>query len=149
MSRTQVQLLYNRFKEGREDVNDNARPGRPNTSTTEENIEAMKKMTLDNRQITMIEVANDVGISFGSCQTIFMDVLGMKLALAKIVPKLLNFKQKQRRIDIAQEMFTMFNGNTDLLKKVITHDKSWVYGYDIETKVQTSPFATKNRNRRC
>ena len=44
MSRTQVQLWYNRFKECREDVNDNARSGRPSTSTTDENIEAMKEM---------------------------------------------------------------------------------------------------------
>ena len=34
MSRMQVQLWYNRFKEGREDVNDDARPGRPSTPTT-------------------------------------------------------------------------------------------------------------------
>ena len=50
MSRIQVQLCYNRFKEGREDVNDDARPGRPSTSTTDENIEALKKMILDNRR---------------------------------------------------------------------------------------------------
>ena len=30
----------------------------------------------------------------------------------------------------------------DLLKKVITVNKSWAYGYDIETKVQSSRFAT-------
>ena len=29
ISRTQVQLWYNRLKEGREDVNDDGRPGRP------------------------------------------------------------------------------------------------------------------------
>ena len=29
IGRTQVQLWYNRFKESREDVNDDARPGRP------------------------------------------------------------------------------------------------------------------------
>ena len=34
MSRTQVQLWYNRLKEGREDVKDDARPGLPSTSTT-------------------------------------------------------------------------------------------------------------------
>ena len=60
MSRTQVQLWYNRFKEGRED----ARP---------ESIKAVKKMIVDNRRITR-EVADDVGISFGSCQAIFTDV---------------------------------------------------------------------------
>ena len=41
MSRTQVQLLYNRFKEG-QDVNDDASPGRPNKLTTDRNIEAVK-----------------------------------------------------------------------------------------------------------
>ena len=69
MNGTQVQLWYNRLKESREDVNDNARPNRPRTSTTDENIEV------------------------GSCQAIFMDVLGKKRAAAKIVPKLQNFEQ--------------------------------------------------------
>ena len=55
--RTQIQLWYNRFKEGREDVNDDARPGRPNTSTTDENIEAVKKMILDNRRIVLERLA--------------------------------------------------------------------------------------------
>ena len=44
----------------------------------------------------------------------------MKLAAAKSVPKLLNFKQKQCREDNAQEMLTTFNGDPDLLNKVIT-----------------------------
>ena len=87
MSRTQVQLWYNRLKEGWEDVNDDAGPGHPSTSTTDKNIEAVKKMILYNCQITIREVADDVGISFGSCQAIFTDVLGMKRVAGKIVPK--------------------------------------------------------------
>ena len=53
VSRTQVQLCYNRFKEDREDVNDDARPGRPSMSTADENIEAVKKMILHNHRITI------------------------------------------------------------------------------------------------
>ena len=86
MSRTQVQLWYNRQKECREDVNDVALPGRPRTATTDENIGAVKEMILYNRRMTIREVADDDGISFGSCQAIFTDVLGMKRAAAKIVP---------------------------------------------------------------
>ena len=67
MSRTQAQLWYNRFREGREDVNGDARPGRPSTSTTDDNIEAVKKMILDNRRINIREIADDDGISFDSC----------------------------------------------------------------------------------
>ena len=40
-------------------------------------------MILDNRRITIREVTYDVGVSFGSCQAIFMEVFGMKHAAAK------------------------------------------------------------------
>ena len=56
----------------------------------------------------------------------------MKRSTTKIVRKLLNFEQKQCRMDIAQESLTT----------VITGDESWVYGYDIETKAQSLRFAT-------
>ena len=46
-----------------------------------------KKMILDNREITIKNIADDVGISFGTCQAIFMDVLDMKRTAAKVVPK--------------------------------------------------------------
>ena len=32
----------------------------------------------------------------------------------------------------------MFNDDLDLLKKVLTGDESWIYGYDIETNAQSS-----------
>ena len=44
-------------------------------------------MILDNRRITIRKVADDVGISFGSCQAICTNVLGMKHATANIVKK--------------------------------------------------------------
>ena len=70
--------------------------------------------------INIIEIGDDVGISFSSCQAIFTDGFGMKRAAAKIVPKLLNVEQKQRRMDITQEMLTTFNDDPDLRRKVIT-----------------------------
>ena len=121
MSTTQVQLWYNLFKEGREDVNDNTRRGRLSTSITDENIEAVKKIILDNPRLTIRQVADDVGISFGLNQAIFTNVLAMAW---KIIPKLLNFEQKQHRMDIAQEKLTTFNYDPALLKKITTGDES-------------------------
>ena len=57
----------------------------------------------------------------------------MKHAAAKIVAKLLNFEQKQRLMEIGQEMFTMLKDDPDLVKNVITGDESWVCGDDIKT----------------
>ena len=38
-------------------------------------------------------------------------------------------------MDIAQEILATFNDDPDLFKKVITRGESWVYGYDIETRI--------------
>ena len=103
-------------------------------------------MILDNRRFTIREVADDVGISFGSCQVIFTNVLGMKRAEAKIVPNLQNFELK-RRMDIVQELLTMFNDDQGFLKKFIIGDESWMYGYDIETKAQLSQWKRQEEPR--
>ena len=107
MSKTRVYEWYKRFQDGREDVEDDERPGRPSTTTTDENVKKMKQMVMNDRRITIREVADDVGISIGLCHVIFSNVLGMKRVAAKFVPKLLNFEQKQRRMEVAQESLTI------------------------------------------
>ena len=62
---------------------------------------------------------------------------------AMIVPKLLNFEHKQRRMDIAQEMLTTFNDDPDLLKKVITGDESFFLFPKLKTLMKGKRFATK------
>ena len=139
VSQKSVYKWYKLFTEGREEVNDDARTGRPSTSTTNENTEAVKKIVMENRRITIRKVAEDVGISVGSCHAIFSDILGLCVA-AKFVPKLLNFDQKPRRMTIAQEIFNDINDDLDLLKKVITGDESWIYSYDVGTKAPSSQW---------
>ena len=107
MSKTRVYEWYKRFQDGREDVEDDERSGRPSTSTTDENVEKVEEMVMNNRRITIRDVADDVGISIGSCHEIFSNVLGMKRVAAKFVPKLLIFEQKQRQMEVAQESLTM------------------------------------------
>ena len=107
MSKTRVCELYKRFQDGREDVEGDERPGRPSTSTTDENVEKVKEMVMNDCRITIREVADDVAISIDSCHEIFSNVLGMERVTAKFVPKLLNFEQKQRRMEVAQESLTM------------------------------------------
>ena len=82
-------------------MNDEERAGRPSTSTTDENIDEVKKIVLANRRITVREVAENLNISIGSCHSIFSNDLGMRRVAVKFVPKLLNFDQKQHRINIA------------------------------------------------
>ena len=48
-------------------------------STTDENVEVVKKIILSNHPITIRAIADDVTIFFDSCQAISTDILGMKM----------------------------------------------------------------------
>ena len=114
---------FNSIKQGREDEKDDSCPGHPSRSAARENIEAGKERVFNNLWITIREAAND------ECQAIFMDVLGIKH----------DAKFSKFRMDIiVPKMLTTFNDNLNLLERGIAADKSWVYGYDNETKVQSS-----------
>ena len=65
----------------------------------------MKLNTIRNEN-TIRKVTDEVRTQFGSCQTIFTEVLGMKRAAEKIVSKLLN----------SGLILTTFNDDSDFLK---------------------------------
>ncbi|CAK1582761.1 unnamed protein product [Parnassius mnemosyne] len=126
MDQSNVYRWYNMFSEGREDLNDEQRDGRPSTSTTDDNIDKVKKILLANRRITVREVAEDLHISIGSCHSIVSNDLGMSRVAAKVVPKLLNFDQKQIRVNIAQEMLDSVRDDSNVLQRAISDDESWI-----------------------
>ncbi|KAK5643969.1 hypothetical protein RI129_007814 [Pyrocoelia pectoralis] len=74
------------FSEGQEYVNNKKCTGRSNASTTDENIDEVKKIILANRRITVREVGEDLNISIGSCHLIFTNDLGMRRFAPKFVP---------------------------------------------------------------
>ena len=64
--------------------------------------------------------------------------LGMKCVVAKFVPQPLLPEQKEHCAAVANDLIQTFTNEPDFLKKIITGDESWVYGYDPETKAQSS-----------
>ena len=131
MSKTRAYEWYKRFQDGREDVEGDERPS---TSTNDNNVEKVKEMVMNDRRITITEVDDDV-ISIGSRHEIFSNVLGMKRVAAKFVPKLLNFEQKQTRMEVAQKSLNEVNDDVELRKRIITGDETWVYGYDVKNNL--------------
>ena len=111
LGKTQAYEWYKRFKGGRTSLDHDEIPGRPTTSVTEENIESAKQIVLQNRSVPIREIAVLLGISYGSAEHILTDVLGLKRVASRLVPKKLNFIQKQRRVDVAKEMIS--NADSD------------------------------------
>jgi len=135
MSRKQCYEWFKRFKEGRMSVGEDPRPGRPSTSTNGDHVERVRAVNRVNRLLTVWEVADEEGISIGACHQISTEKLPMRLVSAKFVPRLLTDDQKENRVENSQELLANANGKENFLKNIVTGDETWVYGYDIETKM--------------
>jgi len=51
--------------------------------------------------------------------------------------------KKGNHVTVSQELFDCSNADENFLKNVITGDETWVYGYDVETEVQSSQWRGK------
>jgi len=69
---------------------------------------------------------------------ILIEKLKMRRTAAMFVPRLLTDAQKKNRVTVSQVLFDRSNADENFLKNAITGDETWVYGYDVETKVQSS-----------
>ena len=98
MSRTQCYEWLKHFKQGRISVGEDPRPGRPSTSTDDDHVERVRAVIRGNCRLTVREVANEVGISIGSCHQILAEKLQMRRVSAKFMPHLLTDNQKENRV---------------------------------------------------
>ena len=66
---------------------------------------------------------------------------------AKFMPRLLTDDQKKNRVEISHELLANANDNENFLKNITTGDEAWIYGYDVETKMQSSQWMGKGSPR--
>ena len=78
----------------------------------------------------------------GSCEAILTDDLHMKrvCVCVKFVPRLLTDDQREQRQTITRDLFERSCEDVQFLKITVIGDESWVYGYDPETKQQSSQW---------
>jgi len=82
-------------------VGEDPRPGRPSISTNDDLVERVRAVIRGNHHLTVQEVADEVGISVGSCHQIFTEKLHMHHVSAKFVPCLLTDNQKENHAEIS------------------------------------------------
>jgi len=81
------------FFEGRENVTDEERSGRPATSRTKENIAKVRQVVRENRRLTVRSIAERV-FDRETVRKILTEDLDMRKMYAKMVPKELTEEQK-------------------------------------------------------
>ena len=93
ISITRIKEWYDRFKDGSTSVDSEPRQGRPSTSRNDNVINQVRTLVMQDRRITVRELADVVGVSIGSVHTILTADLGLRRVSAKFVPKLLTMEQ--------------------------------------------------------
>jgi transposase len=80
LSQAVVYQWVKRFKEGRESLKDDPCPGRPSTVRNEQKVAQVREKFRADHRLTIREIAEEVNISFGSCQAILTEDLAMRRA---------------------------------------------------------------------
>jgi len=128
------------FKRGRTSLEDDERSRQPSTSSTPTNVETIRWLVHEDHRITIKEIIVIVNVSYGTVQTILTRDMNMHRIAAKFVPRLLTPEQKENHVRICEELHQRALDDPSFMSRVITGDESWVYGYDPESKQQSSQW---------
>ena len=87
------------FKSGRDSLEDDPRPGNPADVISQEMIDRVERLVLNNRRIKVAKLASECGISNGSVYSIIHEHLGMSKVSARWVPRNLNMQDSQEKVE--------------------------------------------------
>lgn len=139
-SRALVFKWHNRFRNGRESINDDERCGRSPT-VRKSLAEKVKEMIYEDRRLTVRAISADLGVSLSTIHTILKDDLNMNKVSARWVPRLL--KPKEKRVNASLEFVQRYETEGDeFLNRIITTDETWLWHFDPESKAQSSVWKT-------
>jgi len=68
----------------------------------------------------------------------------MRRISVRFVPRLLSDDQKALRISVCRELKQQARDDSNFISNIITGDEAWVYGYDHETRQQSSRWKSPN-----
>ena len=117
MSRTCLFEWHMRFKKGRQEMEDDRKSGRPSTSRTDEKVERVRQKVPSDRRLAVRMIADELGMNSGRVWRIIAEDLGMRKICVRMVPRLLNEGQKERRVQVCQDILEQLKTEPNLLKK--------------------------------
>lgn len=147
LKRSTVYEWHKRFKEGREDVHDDDRSGRPVTHRTDETVDSVCALVKSDRRLSIRMMADELHLSRETVRKILTEDLLMRKISAKMVPKILTDEQKERRVQVCVDLSTRIEEDSDLVSKIVTGDETWCYQYDPETKRQSMQWCSQSSPR--
>ncbi|KAJ8956624.1 hypothetical protein NQ318_013977 [Aromia moschata] len=100
LSDRQIFRWHKAFAEGREDVNDEKRAGRPSTSSSDDNVKRVRDLLNTDRRLSVRLISETLDITKTIVHEIVSESLGMRKVCAKLVAKVLTDDQNARRLKL-------------------------------------------------
>ncbi|CAH2005396.1 unnamed protein product [Acanthoscelides obtectus] len=108
-----ISRWYVEFKRGRVSLSNDRRVGAPKTAVTQENVDAVRKLIIEDRHVTYREIEASLKISKTSIQKISHEELGVRKLVSRWIPQLLTDEQKAARVNWCQKTLDRFDsGNS-------------------------------------
>lgn len=143
-SRRTVERWHHEFLHGRISLHDDKHPGRPTSSTSGDNVDAVHRLVLEDPRVRVKVIAETLHISAGSVHSILHDHLQLSKVSARWVPKCLTIFDKQRRVACSRELLHRYERDPcDFEARIITADETWVYDYQPESKQQSKVWVRR------
>lgn len=147
LSRSQSNRWHKMFREGRKDITDEARAGRPSTSRTDDHVTRVRQLLNSDRRMSVRLMSELLTLPKTVVHEIVSEDLAMRKICAKLVPKVLTDAQKQHRVEVCRELKELCEHDPNFLDNVITGDESWIFEYDPESKKQSAEWHTTSSPR--
>ena len=101
------------FKNGHMSLMDAERSRLPATALTKRNEERTLELVLENRRITVEEVAGRLNVSVGSAYSLIHDSLIFSKVCARWVPKVLTEEHKRKCLDVCSRPLARYHEERD------------------------------------
>jgi [histone H3]-lysine36 N-dimethyltransferase SETMAR len=132
------------FKAGNQATENEARIGRPRSSRSEENINAIRILIRQDPQLSIEMIAAHTGLGYGSVQRILTDELCMRRILAKWVPHELSQSQMEERKETSLFLMKRLKSlGSDGRKSIVTGDETYLYLNFPETRRSASAWVAE------
>jgi len=101
LSHAQMFQWHARYKTS---VDGDEHTGRPTSCTNPENVAQIQELVHQDWCWTIRDIAEEVGIGYGTCKHVLMEELRVHCVAAKFIPRILTAGHKQQRVNVCTEL---------------------------------------------
>jgi len=145
MNRPNVTKWCREFSEGRADVHDEQRSGRPSL-ISDDLVQEIEGEIRTNRRVTIRELHHIIPkVSKTTIHDAVTEKLGHKKLCARWVPEMLTDDYKTKRMGSALKFLTRYTQEgDDFLDSTVTGDETWVFHHTSESKQQSLQWSHRH-----